>query len=127
MKRVLALLILSSAIIAPPVMGKGVDYTNRNYTVASCALFASDVHVAASSYARGDRLTEILKLVEHAPLADSNKQRLFQAVQFVWKNRLDNPVLAQSIAMGLCLKPKQQMAPMDEPWVTSPRTSKEYF
>lgn len=126
MKNVLALLILMSGIHVP-VYAKGVDYTARNFTIDSCELFGSDVYIAASSYAHGETLTDILKLIDHAPMADSKKQRMFQAVQFVWKNRLDNPVLAKSVALGLCLKPKHQMAPMDEPWLTSPRTSKEFY
>jgi hypothetical protein len=55
------------------------------------------------------------------------KHRAFQAIQLVWKNQLDNPALAYSLAMGLCLKPKQEMAPIDDSWVTSPRTSREFF
>ena len=127
MNRVLAILILNGVLAGSPAFGEGVDYTNRKYTIASCELFANDVYHAADGFARGDKLTDILKLMEKMPLADSKKHRLFQAVQFVWKNRLDNPVLARSIAMGLCLEPKHQMAPMDEPWVTSPRTNKEFF
>ena len=55
------------------------------------------------------------------------KHRAFKAIQLVWKNQLDNPALAYSLAMGLCLKPKEEMAPIDDLWVTSPRTSREFF
>ena len=70
---------------------------------------------------------DIQGLIESAPVADSTKDRVFQAIQFVWKNQLDNPVMAYDLAMGLCLKPKHKMAPIDEPWSISLRTSKEYF
>lgn len=122
-----ALLILLGVILSFNSLAVGTDYTTRNYTINSCKLFAADAYHAADSFARGDQLTEVLKLIDQMSVADSRKRRLFQSIQFVWKHRLDNPVLAQSIAMGLCLKPKHQMAPMDEPWVTSPRTSKEFF
>jgi len=36
-------------------------------------------------------------------------------------------VMAYTLALGICLEPKKNMAPLDEPWITSPRTSKEYF
>ena len=127
MKNIIALLISVSWIIAQPVMAEGVDYTNRNYTTESCELFANDAYQAADNYSRGVVLQDILELIESAPVADSMKHRVFQAVQFVWKNQLDNPTLAYSLAFGLCLKPKNKMAPMDEPWVTSPRTSREFF
>lgn len=123
----IANLIVWMLFIAPPVMGQGIDYTNRNYTVDSCKLFAKDVYQAANTYRRGAMLQDVLELIENAHVADSMKHRAFQAIQFVWKNQLDNAVLAYSLAMGLCLKPKQIMAPMDEPWITSPRTSKEFF
>ncbi len=108
-------------------MAGSVDYTNRNFTTKSCELFAKNAYQAADTYGRGVELKDILDVIESAPVADSMKHRAFQAIQFVWKNQLDNPVLAYSIAMGLCLKPKENMAPMDEPWVTSPRTIREFF
>lgn len=125
--RRIANLILWSLIFAQPAMGQGIDYTMRNYTTGSCELFAKDAYQAANTYSRGVVLQDVLELIENATIADSKKHRVFQAIQFVWKNQLDNSVLAYSLAMGLCLKPKQNMAPMDEPWITSPRTSEEFF
>ncbi len=123
----IANLIVWLLLITQPVMGQGIDYTARNYTTYSCQLFAKDAYFAAYTYKDGVVLQDVLELIEHAPVSETMKHRVFQATQFVWKNQLDNPVLAQSLAMGLCLKPKQEMAPIDEPWLTSPRTSKEFF
>ncbi|MEM7027473.1 MAG: hypothetical protein AAF410_04525 [Pseudomonadota bacterium] len=122
-----ALLILLGVILNTNSLAVEADYTTRNFSIFSCKLFANDTYHAADGFARGDKLSEVLKLIEQMPVADRQKHRMFQAIQFVWKHRLDNPVLAQSIAMGLCLKPKHRMAPMDEPWVTSPRTSKDFY
>lgn len=113
--------------IAQPAIGQSIDYTNRNYTAGSCELFAKDAYKAANTYSRGAVLQDVLKLIEGAHVADTMKHRAFQAIQFVWKNKLDNAVLAYSLAKGLCMKPKQNMAPMDDPYITSPRTSKEFF
>jgi hypothetical protein len=123
----IAILIVWLLIVAQPVKGQGIDYTTRNYTVHFCELFAKDAYQAADSYSRGAVLQDILELIESAHVSDIMKHRAFQAIQFVWKNQLDNAVLAYSLAMGLCLKPKNTMAPIDEPWMTSPRTSKEFF
>ena len=106
---------------------KANDYTTRTYTVNSCELFAEDAYQAANTYRRGVVLKDILDLIENAPIAESIKNRAFQAVQLVWKNQIDNPSLAYSLAMGLCLKPKKEMAPIDDLWVTSPRTTREFF
>ncbi|HKK15195.1 MAG TPA: hypothetical protein VJ981_00705 [Gammaproteobacteria bacterium] len=114
-------------IVMQPARAQGADYTNRNYTESSCALFARDAYQAADKYHRGIVLQDLLDLIESAPVSDNEKHRAFQAIQFVWKNRLDNPTLASTLAMGLCLKPKQEMAPMDEPWLISPRTSREFY
>lgn len=127
MKTLIANLIVWLLLITQPVMGQGIDYTTRNYTTQSCELFAEDAYQAADTFSRGVVLQDVLELIESAPVADSMKHRVFQAIQLVWKNQLDNPTLAYSLAMGVCLKPKQEMAPMDEPWVTSPRTSREFF
>ena len=127
MKNLIALLIFVSLLIAGPVLATGVDYTNRNYTTDSCELFAMDAYQAADTFERGVVLKDILEVIESAPVADNMKHRAFQAIQFVWKNQLDNPVLAYNLAMGLCLKPKENMAPMDEPWITSPRTIRDFF
>lgn len=111
-----------------PVFGQGLDYTTRNLLTHSCEAFASDAYQAANSYGRGGVvLQDVLESIESAKVANSMKHRAFQAIQFVWKNQLDNPTLAYSLAMGLCLKPKKEMAPMDEPWITSLRTSREFF
>ena len=114
-------------MIAIPAAGQDTDYTSRNFTTNSCKLFANDAYQAADNLGRGVRLSQLLELVDGSPVSDSEKYRAFQAIQFVWKNQLDNPVLASTLAMGLCLKPKQEMAPIDEPWLTSPRTNREHF
>ncbi len=127
MRYTIVLIISLSVFNTSPAMAIGVDYTSRNYTIPSCKLFATEAYHAAYGFQRGVDLTRMLDLVDQANMTDTMKHRSFQAVQFVWKNQIDNPVLAKSIAMGLCLKPKRNMAPMDEPWVTSPRTSKEFY
>ncbi|MGH8121052.1 MAG: hypothetical protein ACRESK_10605 [Gammaproteobacteria bacterium] len=127
MKHINAILIVWSLMIAPVASGAQADYTGRNYVAPACELFAQDASQAAQNFGAGAALPELLDLIEGAPVSDDEKDRAFQAIQFVWKNRLDNPVLAYTVAMGLCLKPKQEMAPMDEPWLTSPRTSREHF
>lgn len=114
-------------LIAQPVLGQGIDYTTRNYSARYCKSFAHDAYQAASTYSQGAKLQDVLDTIENANVTDSMKHRSFQAIQFVWKNQLDNAVLAYSLALGLCLKPKYFMAPMDDPWITSPRTSKEFF
>jgi hypothetical protein len=123
----IANLIVGLLFIVQPVMGQGTDYTSRNYMIHSCKLFAKDAYQAADNYSRGVVLQDVLELIDSAHVADNMKHRAFQAIQFVWKNQLNNSVLAYSLAMGLCLKPKKAMAPIDEPWLTSPRTSKEFF
>lgn len=127
MKQSAAGLIIWSMIIALPAAGQGTDYTSRNFTTNSCKLFANDAYQAADNLGHGVKLPQLLELVDGAPVSDSEKYRAFQAIQFVWKNQLDNPVLASTLAMGLCLKPKQEMAPIDEPWLTSPRTNGQHF
>ena len=127
MKLIIISLITSYMMITQAVMGHGTDYTSRTFTINSCELFAKDAYQASDNFSRGVVLQDIQGLIESSPVADSMKNRVFQAIQLVWKNQLDNPTLAYNLAMGLCLKPKQNMAPMDEPWSISLRTSKEYF
>ncbi len=127
MNRLQTILIAGLLIFSQSVTGLGVDYTSRSNTMNACELFAKDVYQAADNFMSGVALADLLELMEAAPVAPSQKHRAFQAIKFVWNNELDNPVLASTLAMGLCLKPKQIMAPLDDPWVTSPRTSREYF
>ena len=123
----IANLIIVLLIMSQSVLAKGIDYTTRNYSARYCKSFAHDAYQAANTYRYGVMLEDVLDTIEKANITDSNKHRIFQAIQFVWKNQLDNEVLAYSLAYGQCLKPKHNMAPIDEPWITSPRTSKEYF
>jgi hypothetical protein len=127
MKLFTTLLAVWLLLIARSAPAGGVDYTGRNYTTTSCELFAQDAWQAAHNFNSGVLLDELLAMVEGAPVSDSQKHRAFQAIQLVWNNQLDNPVLAYTVAMGLCLKPRENMAPMDEPWVTSPRTISGHF
>jgi len=127
MKFLIANVIVLSFIISQPVHAGNADYTNRHNTVNACELFASDAYQAADNFGHGIVLGDILDLIDGSPVSDGKKHRAFQAIQFVWKNQLGNPVMAYSLAMGICLKPKKEMAPIDEPWITSPRTNKEYF
>ena len=120
-------LIIWSVLIMSPVSAQAADYMTRDYLPHSCKLFANDAYQAANSYGRGAMLRDVLESIEGAKVAASMKHRAFQAIQFVWKNKLDNPVLAHHLAMGLCLKPKKEMAPIDQPWITSFRTSQEFL
>lgn len=90
-------------------------------------MFARDAWQAADNFGHRVKLQDLLDLVESAPVSANEKDRAFQAIQLVWNHQLDNPLLAYTVAMGLCLKPKNQMAPIDEPWVTSPRTINGHF
>ena len=127
MKYLIANIIVGLLIISQPVFAGNADYTNRHNTVNACELFAKNAYQAANNFSEGVVLNDILGLIDASPVADGKKHRAFQAIQFVWKNQLDNPVMAYTLAMGICLEPKKAMAPLDEPWITSPRTSKEYF
>ncbi len=127
MKLIVAVLIAGLLIIAQPVLGQDTDYMNRSYTTNACELFANDAYLAADKFRRGAMLPILLGSIENAAVSDNEKHRAFQAIQFVWKNQLDNPVLAYTLAMGLCLKPRQEMAPIDEPWVVSPRTISGHY
>jgi len=127
MKLLIANLIVCSLIAAPHLRAAGGDYMSRNYTEHSCELFAQNAWHAADNLERGARLPDVLAFIDNAPVSENEKHRVFQAIQFVWKNRLENPLMAYTLAMGLCLKPKQEMSPMAEPWLTSPRTSREVF
>lgn len=127
MKHLTAIILTVSVFGALPSAAIEADYTGRNYLPPACALFARDAAQAAENFRAGVTLPRLLALIEQVPLSGEERERTFQAIQLVWKHRLDNPVLAYSVAMGLCLKPKEVMAPMDEPWITSPRTSREFF
>ncbi len=127
MKYFIANVIVWLVIISQPVFAENADYTNRHNTTNACELFAKDAYQAADNFNHGVVPKDILDLIDGSPVSDSKKHRAFQAIQFVWKNQLANPVMAYTLAMGICLEPKKEMAPLDDPWVTSPRTSKEYF
>jgi len=127
MKILIANVFIWLLIIAQPVFAGNADYTNRKNTANACELFAKDAYQAADNLGDGVALRDILDLIDGSPVSESKKHRAFQAIQFVWKNQLKNPVMAYTLAMGICLEPKKEMAPLDEPWITSPRTSKEYF
>ena len=127
MKILIAKVIVVLLIISQSVFAGNVDYTNRHNTVNACELFGKDAYQAADNFSDDVVLKDILRLIDASPVSDGKKHRAFQAIQFVWKNQLGNSVMAYTLAMGICLEPKKEMAPLDEPWITSPRTSKEYF
>ena len=127
MKKRIANLIVWSLMFAQPVLATGGDYMSRNYAAHSCELFAQNAYQAADTLSHGVMLPDVLAFIDKAPVSDTEKHRAFQAIQFVWKNGVENPLMAYTLAMGLCLKPKQEMSPMAEPWLTSPRTSREHF
>jgi len=119
--------IIALLTFASPLHGADVNYTNRSYTIVACELFAHDAYQAASGYKIGITLHKMLKSVDTMAGVESKKQRAFEAVQFVWKNQLDNPTLAYSLALGQCLPPKKAMVPLDQPYMTSPRTWRPFF
>lgn len=127
MKPLIAILIAGILLITTSVSAEGFDYTGRKYLSNACELFAADAYQASDNLLHGVDLRELLELIESAPVSDSEKDRALQAIQLVWNNRMDNPVLAYTVAMGLCLKPRENMAPMDEPWIISPRTISGHF
>ena len=127
MKFLITNVIVWSFIISQSVFAGNADYTNRHNTTNACELFAKDAYQAADNFDDGVVLKDILDLIDGSPVSEGKKHRAFQAIQFVWKNQIGNPVMAYTLAMGICLEPKKEMAPADDPWITSPRTNKEYF
>ena len=127
MKPLISILIVWSLLITTSVAEEGVDYTDRKYTENSCELFAKDAWQAADNFRDNVELRELLELIDGSPVSDAKKNRAYQAIQLVWNNQIDNPVLAYTVAMGLCLKPKHEMAPIDEPWIISPRTISGHY
>ena len=127
MKTFIASLILWLIIFAAIAYAEPVNYTNRKNTDIACEPFAKDAYQASHQFKRGVALGDLLMMIEAAPVSDGQKNRVFEAIQLVWKNQIDNPILASTIAMGLCLKPKRAMAPLDDDWAVSPRTIGDYF
>ncbi len=127
MKYLNANVIVWLLIISPQLFAGNADYTNRHNTTNACELFANDAYQAAHNFKAGVSLKDILDLIDASPVSNSQKHRAFQAIQFVWKNQLHNPVMAYTLAMGVCLEPKKEMAPVDDPWIISLRTSKEFL
>ena len=118
-------LMLSLVLFAAVASAQSVEYTNRKNTDFACELFARDAYHAAQQLQNGNDLTMVLNAIEYAPVSPGAKHRAFEAIQLVWKNQLHNPVLASTIAMGLCVSPRQTMAPLDDVWAVSPRTIKD--
>lgn len=114
-------------LFAPSLCAGNSNFMSRAYPAYFCEFFAWNAFQAAEILKQGVRLPEVLHYIENATVTEEEKDRAFQAVQFVWKNQFDNPQLAYTLAMGLCLQPKKEMSPMAEPWLTSPRTSREHF
>ena len=104
--------------------GGVVNYTVRRLPPHACDLFAKDAYQAAEHRAAGADMELLIGSLQSASVADSMKERAFQAVQYVWAHEIDNPHLAYTLAMGACLKPRKEMSPMLEPWLTNPRTFK---
>ena len=127
MKTFIASLLLWLILFAALASAEPVNYTNRNNTDIVCELFAKDVYQASHQFKNGMPLRDLLVAIEAAPVPESQKDRVFEAIQLVWKNQLNNPVLATTLAMGLCLKPRQAMAPLDDIWAVSPRTISDEF
>ena len=82
-----------------------VDYTARQYHVNTCNLFAAKARAVSHLLSNNISLNNLLTHIEHLRITDSTKERLFQAIQFVWANQIDNPHLAYTLAMGTCIQP----------------------
>ena len=125
MKRLLLLII--AALIALPVSSfvlAAVDYTGRTLRIDACGLFAMDVIKATDHRIAGADMELLIKSIQSQNVAESMKERAFQAVQFAWAHELDDTQLAYTLAMGACLEPRTEMAPIMEPWRTNLRTLK---
>ena len=103
------------------------DYTNGKNVPNACHLFATDAEHAATIYNGDINLKEILIIIGAAPFSDSMKDRVQQAFVYVWENQIDNPVMAYSLAMGVCLSPKKSIAPLDDISMTPYRISRHPF
>jgi len=126
-KLILEILLVLCVFAAISTDVKANDYTQRTYTLNACKLFARDAYLAANNLHKGMQRMDLLSFIYQSTVSPNEKNRASQAIDFVWDNQLDNPLMAYTLAMGTCLTPKDNKAPIDEPWVVSPRTSREYF
>ncbi len=90
------------------------DYTNQNNVGHVCDLFAKDTVQASNAYKHGANLPHLLESFNVADVSEGQKDMASQAIAFVWKHQIDDPILAYILAMSACLKQKSVMAPSDD-------------
>ena len=103
---------------------KAIDYTGGNIVPNSCDLFAKDAVRASWHYTNDANLSYLLDSVSTIP-DDTDRDRIGQAIQFVWKNQIRNSMVAYTVAMGACLSPRK-LPPSDDP-LRSYRSNAGYF
>lgn len=102
-------------------------YTEQKFKMHACKAFAIDARLASVHFMNRTPYSKLKLLIHEAKVAPVTKDRMHEAVDYVYFNNLDVPYVAYSVALSNCLEPKTAMAPMEEPYAVSPRTLGSFF
>lgn len=100
-------LFIATMIVVP------TGFTDGQYLPHACNGFASAAkHVTAEVKNRHYSLSEFLSILNSSSMSKFKREQIEEAIQWVYANQIDNPLIAESTAMAMCLGKKKKS---DEP------------
>ena len=97
-------LLLASAINSP------VGYVDGNYLPHACNGFAfAAEYVATEIRNQNYSLTDFTSSLDNSGISKEKREQIDEAIQWVYSNQINNPVVAKQIAMAICLGKKNKM------------------
>ena len=103
-------LLLASAINSP------VGYVDGNYLPHACNGFASAAeHVTTEIKNQNYSLSDFISSLDNSRMSKEKREQIDEAIQWVYSNQINNPVVAKQTALAMCLGKKNKIDdPMNE-------------
>ena len=99
-----------SSIFLAAVLNTPVGYVDGNYQPHVCNRFASAAeHVTTEIKNQNYSLPDFISSLDNTQMSKEKREQIDEAIQWVYSNQIENPIVAKQTALAVCLGEKNNV------------------
>ena len=96
-----------SSIFLASLLNTHVGYVDGNYQPHVCNRFASAAeHVTTEIKNQNYSLPDFISSLDNTQMSKEKREQIDEAIQWVYSNQIENPIVAKQTALAVCLGEK---------------------